>query len=93
MRYYSVPTISFKGADGVVRALKDLREIPVYTIRTVVKRGNSEPMDYTAQRQDVLGANQEPNSYLLWEANHIPIVEMGFDITTLITIRVPVQRT
>jgi hypothetical protein len=92
MRYFSVPTIGFTGADGVTRATKDLREIPAYAITKMVRRQALEPIDFTAQRSDVFGPRQELNSYALWEANHVMIVELGFDLTQLQALMVPVVR-
>ena len=92
MRYFSVPTIPFTGADGVTRATKDLREIPAYAIRRVVRRQALEAPDFTAQRGDVFGTGQEMNSYLIWEANHVMIVELGFDLSQLQTLAVPMAK-
>jgi len=92
MRYLNVETISFVGADGITRATKGLREIPDYSIRKIVSRQAMEPPDYTSARGDVFGSRQEQNAYLLWEANHVPILEYGFDIAQMNTFKVPVAR-
>lgn len=93
MRYFTIPTISFTGADGVTRATKDLREIPSYTIRRVIRRQANEMPDYTVQRQDALGPGQEPSAFLLWEANHVALVELAFDWSQMQTVNIPVERT
>ncbi len=93
MRYFAVETIPFTGADGITRATKGLREIPAYQVRRTVSRQALEPPDFTAQRGDVFGSDQEQDAYLLWEANHVPIVELGFDLVQIRTLAVPVVKT
>lgn len=82
-------TISFTDASGVTRPLKDLREPPDYQIRGTVRKNAQEPLDFTAQRDDVYGPDHEGDAYLLWEANRVAIIECLFDPTQVTTLQVP----
>ena len=89
MRYVTVPTISFTGANGVTLPVKDLREIPAYDTSRTINVTSEVSYDELASRRSVYGDGGEGLSYRLWEANIVALVDLGFDVAALPRVGIP----
>lgn len=89
MRYAPIETISFTDVSGNTYAIKDLREIPEYEIASILEKNAQDKPDEVAVRDDAFEAGSEADSYRLWEANLVEIVDAGFDWTRIKKVKVP----
>ncbi len=92
MRYASTPILTFVNAAGVARPVHEMREYPAFQMQGAVSRLADEAPDFTAQRPDVYGQDAEFMSYLLFEANAAAIADRDFDLSTVVTLVVPVPQ-
>ena len=89
MRYMSVPTVSFTDANGVTRAVKEMREIPTYASSSTVQLSSGDMLDEVYSRDQIAAENSEGDSYKLHETNVVAIVEARFDYSILKSVRIP----
>jgi hypothetical protein len=89
MRYLQVPIVPFTDATGKQYSIHDFREIPSYSIARTMNRSAEEAFDEIASRQYVYGDGGERNANQLYEANIVAIVEAGWDLSKISSIKVP----
>ncbi len=89
MRYVTVDTISFTDLSGTTVAIKDMREIPTYTIRVNIPVSPGDRVDEIASRPDVYGLLGYINAYKILDANLVQLFEGRLDMGRLRTVEVP----
>ena len=89
MRYFTEPTISFTDAQGRTVAIKDMREPPDYTAGFTYKKQDGELLDSVASRQDVFGEGREGDSYKIFEANLVALVDAKFILDNVRNLVIP----
>jgi hypothetical protein len=89
MRYNDVETITFRALNGKSYAVKDLREIPVQSIRKSIQYESVNTLDEIASRPEVYGEYAEDQTYKIFEANMVKIFDVRFDMTRIKRLDIP----
>lgn len=88
MRYFNINTVSFTNHNNITVPIKDKRPIednPI-SFRADVK---NQLLDEIASRKEIYGDGGEDQSYKIFDANIIKIVESGYDLTKVKTVNIP----
>ena len=89
MRYIGIDTISFTDVNGIQYPIKDIRPIPIYKTLLTVDVKESDKIDEIASRDVVYGAGGEDQSYKIYDHNIVFLVEAGFDMSKIKTLKIP----
>ena len=90
MRYYNAETVNFTTALGESVPLKEIRERPGRAALSYsVRLDGARFLDEVATRAEALGDGYEAETYRLFEENDVEIVDAGFDLSRLKSLRVP----
>lgn len=89
MRYYNIDTIPFTNAQGITVPIKDKRPIINEAISFEIGKTSEDELDEIASRASVYGEDAEDQSYRLFDANIVQIVENGYDLSKVRKIKVP----
>lgn len=90
MRYINADEHSFTSADGVTAAVKDILPVaPRATSFVTVPCDAQTSLDEIASRESVYGEGSESSAYKIFDENIVEIVEAGFDLGKLRSLRVP----
>lgn len=88
MRYMDIDIITFEDSNGISYPIKDIRPIPsLPVIFTITKREN-EFIDEIVTRDDIYGTGREGDSFKVYDANAIKMVEKRFDFTKIKRLKV-----
>lgn len=90
MWWLEVPTTTFEAVDGKSYPIKVFREIPEYPQFVELVVSGDEKIDEIASRENIYGEAMEINSYAVFEANVIKLVENNFDISKMNKLKIPV---
>lgn len=89
MRYARIDTISFTPASGPTVAIKDIRPMPTYIIKSKINVTEKDRLDEIASRQDVYGEEGYRDAYKLFDANAIRLIEGQLDMGKVRVVEVP----
>lgn len=89
MRYVGIETISFTNAQGITVPIKDKRPISDDDVNFEIGINTKDDLDEIASRADVFGDDSEDQSYRLFDANIIEIVESGYDLSKVRRLKIP----
>lgn len=90
MRYFNIDTISFNDALGRTVPVKDIRPIPEYQINFEIDTRENDLLDEIASRSTVYGEGAEDQSYKIFDANIVALVEAEFDMANIKRLKIPV---
>ena len=88
MRYMDIDTITFEDANGISYPIKDTRPIPSLPVIFTITKNENEFIDEIATRDDIYGTNREGDSFKVYDANAIKMVEKRFDFTKIKRLKV-----
>ena len=88
MRYMDIDTITFEDVNGVSYPIKDMRPIPSLPVIFTITKNENEFVDEIVTRDDVYSRNREADSYKVYDANHIKMVENNFDFTKMKRLKI-----
>lgn len=83
MRYFNIDTVSFTDKNGNAVPVKDKRPISKDPISFDLDIKNGDLLDDIASRVDVYGKDGEDQSYKIFDANIIKIVEAKYNLNKL----------
>lgn len=89
MRYNNIDIISFTNNNGDSFPIKDIRPIPSEPISFSVVPVGDVDIDEIASRKNVYGDLAEDQSYRIFDANVVELVENEFDASKLSEISIP----
>ena len=89
MRYFNIDTISFTNSNNVTVPIKDKRPISDDPISFELPLIEGNFLDVIASRNDVYGDDAEDDTYRIFDANIIKIVEAGYDLTKIRSVKIP----
>ena len=89
MRYNNIDTIVFEAINGKSYSVKDMREIPVETIKKSIDYTAINTLDEVATRNEVFGEYAEDQTYRIFEANVVEIFDARFDMTKIKRLKIP----
>ena len=89
MRYLQVDDIIFTDINGNSYTIKDTRDILQEPIVLEVDKYEDELLDEIAAKKDVYGEFGEQQTYRLFDANIVKIVESNYDLSKVKKIKVP----
>ncbi len=89
MRYNDIDTISFTDSNGNSFPIKDIRPIPSEPISFTVDPIGNVDIDEIASRRGVYGDLAEDQSYRIFDANSVELMESNFDASMLSEIKIP----
>lgn len=89
MRYININTISFTNSQGITVPIKDKRPILKEAISFEVGKNSEDDLDEVVSRASVYGEDAEDQSYRLFDANIIEIVENKYDLSKVRKLKVP----
>lgn len=89
MRFMGVEEYVFVTTDGRQVTVKEMREIPEYVTNYSQKHSADEDLDEMASRSSVYGYGGERDTYKLFEANMVALLDHGFDLSKLTTVAIP----
>jgi hypothetical protein len=89
LRYLNVSDEVFVDDRGRRLTVKGLREFAPGIADYVVDRGEEEPFDLIASRDDVYGEGGERRAYELHDAMAVELVDRRFDYSIIRRVRVP----
>lgn len=89
MRYFNIDTVSFTNKQGITAPIKEKRPIPKEEISSVISIYENAELDEIATRSEVYGEDSEDQSYRIFDANIIEIVENGYDLSKIRKLKVP----
>lgn len=92
MRYFTQDDIVFTNRNGKSFTLKEIREFPKYVTMAILQIQGASSLDEIASREEVYGDDMESQSYKIFEHNAKDIVNAGFDLTKLTTLRIPMEQ-
>ena len=90
MRYIGIDTISFTDVNGNTFPIKDIRPIPIYTTLLEIDVKENDMIDEIASRDIVYGSDGEDQSYKIFDHNITLLMEAGFDMSKIKTLRIPI---
>lgn len=90
MRYFNVDTVSFNDKNGRIAPVKDVRPISDQQINFEILTKESDLLDEIASREEIYGGASEDLSYKIFDANIINLFEVGFDMSKIRRIKIPV---
>ncbi len=88
MRYMDIDTITFEDSNGISYPIKDIRLIPSLPVIFTITKNENEFIDEIVTRDDIYGTNREGDSYKIYDANSIKMVENNFDFTKIKRLKV-----
>ena len=88
-RYNDIDTISFTNKDGNSFPVKDIRPIPSESIELSVPVAGDIFIDEVVSRSDIYGDLAEDQTYRVFDANIVKLVESDFNISALVELKVP----
>lgn len=91
MRYTLIESVSFTDINGNKFPVKPMREYPSYNTLYEQAILAGDYIDEVASRPQVFGTDAEDQSYVLYEANILEIVEARWDLTKLKALKVAFQ--
>ena len=89
MRYNSIDNITFTDYNGDSFLLKDIRPIPNEAISFSINPSGDIDLDEVASRKEVYGDLAEDQSYRIFDANIVKLVENDFNNKMLNEIKIP----
>ena len=89
-RYNDIDTITFTNKDGNSFPVKDIRPIPVEPVGVVVSVVGDTFIDEVSSRPEIYGDLGEDQSYRIFDANVIKLVENDFNVVGLNELKVPI---
>lgn len=89
MRYIDVETVSFTDASGRAVAVKEMREPQAQQAWFSLDVAGRPRLDEIASQEDVYGRGAESLAYKIFDHNRESIVDVGFDLSKLKTLEVP----
>jgi hypothetical protein len=89
LRYLQVPTYSFTDTYGRVLSVKEMREIPEYSVAFTMNKAADEDLDEIASRPYVYGSGGERDTYKLYEVSLAKLLDARFDMSRLSKVAVP----
>lgn len=91
MRYAEIDTVSYEDVNGNIKAVKDMREYPSYTLKDKVKLRVGDRVDEIVTRAEHYGDDAEGESYKVVDFNIEEIYEEKFDLSRIRTLGVPLR--
>lgn len=88
MRYLNIETLTFEDSRRRKLHIKEMREITPGQAAYVVDRGETEPFDLVASRDDVYGEGGERQAWRLHDSMAVELVDRRFDYSFLRKVRV-----
>ncbi len=88
MRYMDIDTITFEDSNGISYPIKDIRPIPSLPVIFTITKSENEFIDEIVTRDDIYGINREGDSFKVYDANAIEMVEKRFDFTKIKRLKV-----
>ena len=88
MRYMDIDIITFEDSNGINYPIKDIRVIPTVPVIFTITKHETEFIDEIATRDDIYGTGREGDSYKIYDANSIKMVENDFDFTKIKRLKV-----
>jgi len=85
-----VPTATFTAVDGFDYTIKDIKDIPSYGIFTALKIKSNDTLDEIASRANIYGEYGESNSYAIFEANVVKLMDEKFSLANVKELKIPV---
>lgn len=89
MRYLDVDTYQYTDTHGRVLTVKEMREIPAYSVSLTINRAADDDLDEIASRSYVFGEGGERDSYKLYEANLAALLDANFDLSLFPRMVIP----
>lgn len=89
MRYLDIETISFTDSTGKTVPIKEKRPIPESQISFEVDVQADIEIDEVASRETIFGEDSEDQSYRIFDANIIKIVESKYDLSRIGKLGIP----
>ena len=89
MRYLEINTISFTNKDGNTFPVKDIRPIPSESVSLALPVVDETMLDEIASRSDIYGEFGEDQTYRIFDANVVKLLENNFDVSKLAEVRIP----
>jgi hypothetical protein len=90
MRFNNISTVVFTDLNGNKFPIKDIRPVEVFQTAFTLKLEKAMYIDEIVSRDSIFGKNTEEMSYAVVDHNIADIVEAGFDLTKLKSIKIPV---
>ena len=88
MRYMDIDTIAFEDSNGINYPIKDMRPIPLLPVIFTITKSETEFIDEIVTRDDIYGLNREGDSFKIYDANAVKMVEKRFDFTKIKRLKV-----
>ncbi len=88
MLYMDIDTITFEDSNGISYPIKDIRPIPSLPVIFTITKNENEFIDEIVTRDDIYGTNREGDSFKVYDANAIKMVEKRFDFTKIKRLKV-----
>lgn len=89
MRYIDVETVSFTDSAGRTVAVREMREPKRQQAWFSLDLAGKPWLDEIASTEDIYGRDGESLAYKIFDHNREGIVDMGFDLSKLKTLEVP----
>lgn len=90
MRYMGIADYEFLDTMGRLVTVKEMRDIPKYTVGMSVNKEAEDDLDEIASRNYIFGEDGERDSYALHEANITQLLDARFDYARLKKIAIPI---
>lgn len=88
MRYMDIDIITFEDSNGISYPIKDIRPIPSLPAIFTITKNENEFIDEIVTRDDIYGTGREGDSFKVYDANAIKMVEKRFDFTKIKRLKV-----
>ena len=89
MRYTRQPDIVFVDVNGGSHLIKETRELESAETTMTIALTSGSMLDEIATRQYIYGDNAEDRVYKLFDHNAVAIVESGYDLSGIKSLRIP----
>jgi hypothetical protein len=89
MRYVGIDTYTFYDTSGRAVTVNEMREIPAYSIQLTINHTADEDFDEIASRSYVYGDGGEQDTYKLFEANIVQLLDARFDLSRIPKMVIP----
>lgn len=83
-----IDTVTFEDSNGISYLIKDIRPIPSLPVIFTITKSETEFIDEIVTRDDIYGINREGDSFKVYDANAIKMVEKRFDFTKIKRLKV-----
>jgi len=89
MRYFNQTDIVFIDKDGISYQIKETRKIESLATAIDISINEGDTLDEIATRRNILGDNAEHLIYKIFDHNIVEIVEAGYDLDKMKSLRIP----